>query len=290
MAIKVAASDSTAVIYGETGTGKELFVNAIHHESNRRGKPFVAVNCGGIPENLIDTIFFGYEGGAFTGAKREGHQGVFEQANGGSLLLDEIGEMSLALQAHFLRVLQENEIVRVGGKKRIPIDVRIFAATNKNLAELVQQGFFRQDLYFRLHVLDISLPPLRERLDDIPLLADSMITHLRSRVKNCDSISTEAVLALMKYNWPGNVRELSNVIERAMNMTDGSVIQPKDLPDYIFAPSAVEQSLKDLSRNGERETISNALTSVKGNRKLAAERLGISTTTLWRKMKELDLN
>ena len=288
LAGKIARSDSTTVIYGETGTGKELFVNAIHNESARRGKPFIAVNCGGIPENLIDSIFFGYEGGAFTGARKEGHQGVFEQANGGSLLLDEIGEMSLALQSHFLRVLQESEIVRVGGKKRIPIDVRIFAATNKNLDELVRQGLFRQDLYFRLHVLDICLPPLRERLEDIPLLADSMISKLHSKLKTCSGISTEALRILMRYEWPGNVRELGNVIERAMNMADGSVIQPQDLPEYIFRQTA-EVNLKDISRSGERETISAVLASVGGNRKLVAEKLGISTTTLWRKMKELGI-
>lgn len=290
---KIAASSSTTVVCGETGTGKELFVHAIHNESPRSAGPFVAVNCGGIPENLIETLFFGYEGGTFTGAKREGHVGIFEQANGGSLFLDEIGEMALSLQAHFLRVLQDNEIVRVGGRNQIPVDVRIFAATNRNLPQLVEQGLFRQDLYYRLNVLELHLPPLRERPEDIAELAHFFVIQLRASIKtNCQDISREAIACLQRYSWPGNVRELRNVIERAMNMADGRLIMPCDLPDFIAGPPPMSprvSPLRSSARFSERDTIAAALATTHGNRRQAAERLGISTTTLWRRMRELGL-
>lgn len=295
-ALRIAAASSTTVVYGETGTGKELFVHAIHNQSSRSNGPFVAVNCGGIPENLIETLFFGYEGGAFTGAKREGHQGVFEQANGGTLFLDEIGEMDLPLQAHFLRVLQDSEIVRVGGKKRIPVNVRVFAATNRNLSHLVQQGLFRQDLYYRLNVLELNIPPLRERLDDIPDLVNFFIAEFRTKIRtDCSGISAEALACLQGYNWPGNIRELRNIVERSISLSDSEVIQPSDLPAHIagFRRSVISTTkpvlLKNVTMPSEKEAIIDALMIVNGNRRLAAERLGISTTTLWRRMIALNI-
>lgn len=286
---KIAMSSSTTVLYGETGVGKDTFVRAMHNDSIRRKGPLIAVNCGSIPENLVESILFGYEEGAFTGAKKGGNAGIFEQAHGGSLFLDEIGEMSLSLQTHLLRVLQDHEVVRVGGKESIPVDVRVFAATNRDLQQLVKEGKFRQDLYFRLNVLDMYIPPLRERLGDIPELAFGIIDNLNERMHTtCKDISGDSLAFLMKYDWPGNIRELRNVIERALNMTDSEIIQPEDLPHYILNTVKTEVvDLKSAAELSEKDMIISVLESSGWKRKLSAEKLGISTTTLWRRMKAL---
>lgn len=295
---QVAASNSTLIIYGETGTGKELFAQSIHNASPRCGGPFIVINCGAIPASLIESHLFGYEAGAFTGAKREGQQGLFEQANGGTLFLDEISEMELELQSRLLRVLQEREVVRLGGKKRIPIDVRIITSTNKDLWQMAVSGKFRQDLFYRLNVVDLRIPSLRERVEDIPLLAKYFINQFRASFGTfVQDISPEAVRCLQCYTWPGNVRELQNCIERIMNLTTNEIIQVEDLPALIRESyiSVYDKTaghpipLENATRRKEREIIIRALEVSGHNRRVAAEKLGISTTTLWRKMKYLGI-
>lgn len=295
---QVAASHSTLLIYGETGTGKELFAQSIHNASPRCGGPFIAINCGAIPAGLIESHLFGYEAGAFTGARKEGQQGLFEQAHGGTLFLDEISEMELELQSRLLRVLQEREVVRLGGKRRIPVDVRVIASTNKDLWQMVALGKFRQDLFYRLNVVDLRIPPLRERIEDISLLARYFIEQFRSHFGTfVRDISPEAIRCLQNYSWPGNVRELQNCIERTMNLTTNEIIQVDDLPALIRKSSggAGQQSagaavpLENATRRAEREMILQALEESGNNRRAAAGRLGISTVTLWRKMKRLGI-
>ncbi|MCX7625483.1 MAG: sigma-54 dependent transcriptional regulator [Candidatus Sumerlaeaceae bacterium] len=231
---KVVATDVTVLITGESGTGKELVAQAIHYHSARKNKPFVSVNCAAIPETLLESELFGYERGAFTGAVGT-KLGQFEIANGGTVFLDEIGDMSLALQAKLLRVLQEREIVRVGATKPIRVDIRIIAATNRDLTELVAAKKFREDLFFRLNVIPVSLPPLRERRGDIPLLVNHFISVYNPRLnKAITSIEPAALELLERYPWPGNVRELENVIQRAMILATGSTITVEDLPSVIF--------------------------------------------------------
>lgn len=298
---QLAASNSTLLIHGETGTGKELFAQSIHNAGPRRNGPFIALNCGAIPAGLIESQLFGYEAGAFTGAKKEGQQGLFEQASGGTLFLDEISEMELELQSRLLRVLQEREVVRLGGKRRIPVDVRVIASTNKDLWSMVASGKFRQDLFYRLNVVDLRIPPLRERPEDIPLLAEYFIKQFRS---SCGAfvrgIAPDALRCLQNYRWPGNVRELQNCIERTMNFTTNEIIQVEDLPALIresSAESRQEQTgpavpsvpLENATRLAEREVIHRALEASGNNRRLAAAKLGISTVTLWRKMKRLGM-
>lgn len=228
IAKKLAKSNSTLLLTGESGNGKELFAHAIHKASNKQQGPFVAVNFAALPENLLESELFGYEEGAFTGAKKGGHIGLFEQAHKGTIFLDEIGDASLRIQARLLRVLQEKEVMRVGGNKILPIDVRIIAATNKKLEVLVQEEKFREDLYYRLNVLPIRIPPLRERKEDIPLLIEKILERF---FKGNDMIiSDEAMDILMKYNWPGNIRELENMIEYLYNIVGNGVVKSKDLP------------------------------------------------------------
>ena len=212
----VAASNSTVLIRGDSGTGKELIAAAIHHNSPRKNGPFIKVNCAAITETLLESELFGHEKGAFTGAERR-REGRFVQANGGSLFLDEVGEMPVAMQVKLLRVLQERELTRVGGEQVLPVDVRLIVATNRNLAQMVEDGAFRGDLFYRLNVVELKTPPLRERREDIPLLARSFFNRLKLKSgKNIQGVSNEALEVLMKYRWPGNVRELRNMIERAM--------------------------------------------------------------------------
>ncbi|HHY92779.1 MAG TPA: sigma 54-interacting transcriptional regulator [Firmicutes bacterium] len=233
VAQKAAASTSTVLIRGESGTGKELVARALHAAGPRADKPFVRVNCAAIPAPLLESELFGHEKGAFTGAAQR-HHGRFELADGGSIFLDEIGDMEPAMQAKLLRVLQEREFERVGGETTIRVDVRIIAATNRNLEEMVAKGLFREDLYWRLNVIPIFLPPLRERREDIPRLAEYFIAKLAARLgKKVTGISAEALACLEQYNWPGNVRELENVIERALNLTEGRSITADDLPAYV---------------------------------------------------------
>lgn len=226
------------MIQGETGTGKELFASAIHNESSRRKNPFVAINCGALPEELLESELFGYEEGSFTGAKKGGKKGIFEQANGGTLFLDEIGDISLKLQTRLLRVLQEMEVRRIGGKKNISVDVRIITATNKNLPELVERGLFREDLYHRIKVLSLELPSLRERTVDIPLLAESFILHEAGYKK---SFHPDVLEQLLNAEWKGNVRELKNTILYMLALSEASELKVEDMPKMDGSSSSPVQ-------------------------------------------------
>ena len=283
IARRVAPSDASIMISGESGTGKEVLAKTIHECSSRSDQPFVALNCAAIPENMLEAILFGYEKGAFTGAATA-REGKFEQANGGTLLLDEISEMALELQAKLLRVLQEQEVERLGGKAAIPLDVRVLATTNRHLTAEVAEGRFREDLYFRLNVFPIELPPLRERCDDIIPLAYRFIE--RYRAGKPLTLSAASAQQLLSHGWRGNIRELGNCIHRACILAPGSEITPNDivfdaLVDTEYSrPATQHQSAPDDLKGSERDMIISALRDSNGNRKLASERLGISGRTL----------
>ncbi len=288
-------STSTVLITGESGTGKELFARSIHNHSDRADNPFVTVNCAAIPDNLLESELFGYEEGAFTGAKKGGKLGKFELADKGSIFLDEIGDMSLHLQAKLLRVLQERELDKIGGKSNIFIDVRIIAATNKNLNEMVKSGAFREDLYYRLNVIPIKLPSLRERKEDIPLMIDYMIKEYSDKLgKKIVGIEANAKQLLMNYNWPGNVRELQNVIEYSINMSTTDMLTIDSMPKSLTVVSDVKESNLEKSEiitleELEIREIKKALDLYKDYKKdkeLAAKALGISRATLYRKMEK----
>jgi DNA-binding NtrC family response regulator len=283
---RVAESRSTILIAGESGTGKELVARAIHFNSPRSSKSYVAVDCGSLAETLLESELFGHVRGAFTGAVTN-KKGLFEEADNGTCFLDEVGDISLAMQAKLLRVIQEHEIKRVGGTETTKIDVRIIAATNKNLEELVAEKKFREDLFYRLNVVSIHLPPLRERLDDIPFLADHFLRkYAAENEKPVSRISAEVLDLLLRYQWPGNVRELENVIERAVTLSPHSLILPEDLPrrlrvepSEISATSLPSQvSLTEL----EKIYIKKVLEETGGNKKRAADILGIDRRTLYR--------
>jgi transcriptional regulator with PAS, ATPase and Fis domain len=237
-AIKIAEVDSTVLISGESGVGKELIAEIIHDNSKRKKGPFVKVNCAAIPENLLESELFGYEAGAFTGAKREGKPGLFEVANAGSLMLDEIGDLPLHLQVKLLRVLQERELIRVGSPRSIKVDVRIIAVSNKNLGELVSQGLFREDLYYRLNVIPIHVPALRDRRNDIPLLAQYFLDQFNKRYNLAKRLSPETIDRLTSYDWPGNIRQLENLIERLVVTCIEDIIQIQLTPSYLLTPAA----------------------------------------------------
>lgn len=294
---KLAANiPATVLLRGESGTGKELFAHAIHHASPRRFGQFIRVNCAALADNLLESELFGYEEGAFTGAKKGGKKGLFEEAHKGTLFLDEIGEISLNLQAKLLRVLQEKEVVRVGGTKPIPADVRVIAATNADLEEAIREGRFRKDLYYRLSVLPIFIPSLRERKEDIPLLANYLIRKLNQEYgRSVRGIEDETLRVLCDYHWPGNVRELENVLGRAMihMRFNEEVIRLKHLPplpDIVSKQVAAtfkeedNETLEEKLQRVERQIISEVLHKVKGNKTEAARRLGISLRTLYYKM------
>ncbi|WP_237659232.1 sigma 54-interacting transcriptional regulator [Tepidanaerobacter sp. GT38] len=292
----VAKGDSTVLIRGESGTGKELFARSIHMASSRRDKPFVAVNCAALPDTLLESELFGYEEGAFTGAKRGGKQGLFQYADKGTLFLDEIGELSPHLQVKLLRVLQENKIRRVGGDEEISVNVRIIAATNRNLEELMKNGQFRDDLYYRLNVIPLIIPPLRDRKEDIPILTRAFIKKLSYKMnKNVVDISDEAMRRLMNYDWPGNIRELSNVIERAMNLCDDVIqshhlfLQYEELSSSVISGKLGQKTLKEIVEDAEKRTILDALDTYSSIRK-AAKALGISHAALINKMKKYKIN
>lgn len=287
-------SDSTTLILGESGTGKELFAQAIHNGSDRHKGPFVAVNCGAIPRDLVQSELFGHVEGAFTGATRGGSAGKFELADGGTIFLDEIGDMSFDAQVSLLRVLQEGEITRVGAKNSRQVDVRIIAATHRNLSQAVAEGAFREDLYYRLNVLNLTVPPLRMRREDIPLLARHFLARCaRSLRKSVQGFSPEAMALLSAYGWPGNVRELENSIERATNLAMGELIEPLDLPleNRQRAPlRAYEpQPAQDLSSH-EMHAIVAALQNTGGNIRLAARQLNVSRGGLYNKMSRFGLS
>ncbi len=286
---KVASTTATVLIYGESGTGKELVARAIHYSSPRASSPFVPVNCGGIPESLLESELFGYVKGAFTGAN-ETRAGFFLTADGGTIFLDEVGEMSLAMQVKLLRVLQDKEICMVGSTKPRKVDVRILAATNKDLLKLVENGSFREDLYYRLNVVNIAMPPLSQRKEDILVLVNHFTRKFAEESSRTPpSYSDDALRALMNYSWPGNVRELQNLIQQLVVMTDGDVIGVHDFPSLmrfsVNNTAGLDRSLAQV----EAEYIRKVLASVDGNKTQAARILGIDRKTLREKLKASDL-
>lgn len=300
MVERVAPSPSNVLITGESGTGKELVARAIHGQSTRAGCAFIQINCGAIPDNLFEAELFGYQRGAFTGAVAD-KPGRFELAEGGTLFLDEVGELPLEMQVKLLRALQERQIDRVGGLHPIPIDVRLVAATNADLAAAVEEGRFRRDLFYRLNVIPISLPPLRERIDDVPLLAEHFLRRFNERLgKEVHRLEPAAMAMLMEHDWPGNIRELENVMERVVLLADGDRIGPDDLAGLRSpaAPAALEEDLDDLGLKEyvrvhtaklERARIRRVLQAEEGNVTRAAKRLGISRKSLQTKMKDYGL-
>ncbi len=282
---QVAATDSTVLIQGESGTGKELVADAVHRSGPRAGGPFVKVNCSALSEGLLESELFGHARGAFTGATHD-RAGRFEQANGGTLLLDEIGDLSLGTQVKLLRVLQEREVERVGENRVRPVDVRILAATHRSLRRRVEEGAFREDLFYRLNVIPLRLVPLRERREDIPALVKTFLSELRDVTgKFARSVSGEAMRILMDHDWPGNVRELRNAVEHALVKTQGDVLQVDDLPRELQerTPSGV------APMPAERRRLLDALERAAWNRSQAARDLGIDRSTLWRRMRKLGL-
>lgn len=329
LAAKVAKSDSTVLIGGESGTGKELFAHSIHRESMRRFGPFVAVNCAAIPEALFESELFGYKEGSFTGARRSGKKGKFALAQRGTLFLDEIGELSPSAQVKLLRVLQEKEIEPVGGDRAEPIDVRVIAATNVDLRQLVREGKFRQDLYYRLHVVPLHIPPLRERREDIPVLLDSLVRQLAKETGvAADGFDAESVRLLVEYDWPGNVREMRNVVERALYMAEGTTITRAALPEEVVdgsvigpasedglgfsahmahsaqsarmahteqrtewtSPAAAPLSWKESMAKHEETLVREALAACGGDKRQAAKRLGMSKSSFYQKCEQYKID
>ncbi len=303
LAMRVARTGMTVLITGESGTGKELFACAIHKESPFSKGPFVDINCAAIPEHLLESELFGYEEGAFTGAKRGGKIGKFEAAHMGTLFLDELGDMPLAMQAKLLRVLEDRSVVRVGGIEKRPVNLRVIAATHRNIADMVAKGDFREDLYFRLSVMHVQIPPLRYRKTDIPTLVhyymDQLSTRLRVKPKR---LHDRTMQLFYDYSWPGNIRELVNVIEVLLEIVEGNLIELQDLPEFIrkrmlttlhTSHSGTNDSiggpLKDRRLDSEREIILGALRQAEGNKVAAARLLGIHRSTLYLKLKRLGL-
>jgi DNA-binding NtrC family response regulator len=295
----VAQTDATVLIHGESGTGKEVAANAIHLRSLRKNSPFVKVNCAALPETLLETELFGHEKGAFTGALKQ-RKGRFEIADGGTLFLDEIGDISLAVQVKLLRVLQERQFERVGGNETLSVNVRLICATQRDLKEEIRKGSFREDLYYRLNVVPIPLPSLRERREDILLLADHFINKFSRKMgKEITGLSEEAKTILLKYAFPGNIRELENMLERAVALIKGKVIQAYDLPEEVCGQTTPIHDLCEKIQGSkplatavnlfEKEYIQSVLEKTKGKKGQAAEMLGISRKTLWEKIKDLEI-
>ncbi len=292
---KASRSLSNVLIEGETGSGKELVAHAIHDLSNRMDAPFIKVNCAAIPGELLESEFFGYDYGAFTGAKKGGKEGKFQMANTGSIFLDEINQMPLVLQPKILRVLQEKEVEPLGGKSTVLLDARVIAATNIPLEKLVKENRFRSDLFYRLNVLVIRIPPLRERKEDIPLIADSLLNRLNFQMgMSVPGISSHAKEKLKEYDWPGNIRELQNVIERAMNTVWCDTIEWSHMSDYFENRQTYKQNpnnmrpdyeIKTIKKNLEKNIVSAAIEKCDGNKTEAAKILGISRTMLYKKIK-----
>lgn len=283
-----AKNELTVLLTGESGTGKDLMARAIHEASDRSQMPFIAINCGALPRGLVESELFGYEGGAFTGSKKDGNPGKFELADGGTIYLDEIGDMPLDVQVTLLRVIQEKRITRIGGNKSKQIDIRIIAATNKNLEEEVLKRTFRQDLYYRLNVLSIHMPSLTERIEDLELLADDILVSLERKTgKKNLSIHSDTMCLLKAYHWPGNIRELENVLVRAACICENSLITPRDLPSAITQNNMkIPKPGLTVMKKNEIDIILDVLSDTKGNVKQTAERLGIARSTIYRKLKK----
>jgi len=287
---QVAESDSTVLIDGETGTGKELMASALHNLSLRKDEPFVAINCGALPDNLLESELFGYRAGAFTGADKD-KPGLFQAASGGTILLDEIGDTSSAFQVRLLRVLEEKEFQPLGSVEKIKTDTRIIAATNRDLGEMVEKGDFRRDLFYRINIIRFQLPPLKDRMEDVPLLVERFIkkmNHIKGRAVS--QVSTEAMGLLLGHDYPGNIRELENIIEHGFVLCTEREIEISHLPAYLFqtqvAKSTSQSSIEELVRLTEEETIIAALKNNNYNRLAAAKELGIHKSTLFRKLKK----
>lgn len=286
LAKKVSETDTTVLLLGETGTGKELFAQAIHNSSKRKNKPFVAINCSAIPKDLQESELFGYVKGAFTGAVKD-KKGLFEEADSGTIFLDEIGDMNTETQAKFLRVLETNSFTKVGDTKTTNVDVRIISATNKDLKTEIEKGNFKNDLFYRLNTFAIYLPPLRERKDDLELLINNLLLNYNQKLgKNISSINKEALSKLKEYTFPGNIRELKNIIERAVVLAAGSELQADDLPEEIFESKTINENSSDTLKEIERQHILKTYAESNNNKTLTAEKLGIGSVTLYRKLKE----
>lgn len=289
---KVAKTDSTVIIYGESGTGKELVARAVHRTSARANHPFIRVNCGALAEGILESELFGHEKGAFTGALRR-KRGRFELAHTGTIFLDEIGDITMGIQVKLLRVLQEREFERVGGEQTLTVDVRVIAATHRDLRALVEQGKFREDLYYRLHIIPVYLPPLRERREDIPLLAQHFVERIRHSIGRPElELSAASVQSLCRYNWPGNVRELENVLERAAVLAEADVIEPQELPlgaGGRLGDPGVARSLDEMLGQVEKSAIERALKQAGGVKMEAARILGIKTSALYYKLEKYGL-
>jgi len=297
LAVKVARTDSTVLIRGESGVGKGVLAAAIHNSSLRKERHLIKVNCAAIPETLLESELFGYEEGAFSGAKKGGKMGKFELAQYGTIFLDEIGDMTLSMQAKLLRVLQEREIERVGGNKTLKLDIRVIAATNCNLESMVEKGTFRRDLYYRLNIVPIHLPPLRERKDDIPLLAQKFLAQYSEKVGQKLTLSWQVTKVLQDYKWPGNIRELQNVLEHASIVRSGTQIEVSHLPEYLRPVENEPQpaptkphDLKEMVANVEREMILSALAENNNNRSNAIKALGISRRAFYEKLQRYKID
>lgn len=295
IAKRAAKSDMSVLLTGETGTGKEVFANAIHYASGRKNKPIIRINCAAIPAELMESELFGYAEGSFTGAVKGGRKGKFELANGGTVFLDEIGDMPLTMQAKLLRVLQEKELEKVGSSETIPIDVRILSATNQNLEDMVRNGTFREDLYYRLNVIRIDIPPLRERIDDLGLFVESFLSDLNDKYETEVKISEDALKMLKQYKWPGNIRELKNVIDRSYSLVDSDIITVNELPKSILVKNKIPvlmkagKTLPDLVDAFEKEILVSYLEKNNFNCVKTAEELGIHRATLYNKLEKLNI-
>ncbi len=302
VAAKVAKTNSTVLIRGESGVGKEVLARAIHNSSKRKENTLIKVNCAAIPEHLLESELFGYEEGAFTGAKKGGKLGKFELAHGGTIFLDEIGDMSLAMQAKLLRVLQEKELERVGGNKTLKLDIRVIAATNRDLEKMLAEGTFRKDLYYRLNIVPLFILPLSERKDDIVLLVDRFLDQFSAEAGEKITISSEAMRVLQNYDWPGNVRELQNFIEHACILRDGPQIEARNLPQHLRTQSGdcvvvqdeaeehKSHEFKDAIEKVERDLMQAALEKNRNNRSAAIKELGISRRAFYEKLHKYKLD
>lgn len=289
----IASSDVSVLIRGESGTGKELFAHSIHQLSNRSSMPFIKINCAAIPEHLLESELFGYEEGAFTGAKKGGKKGKFLLADGGTLFLDEIGDMSLPMQMKLLRALQEGEVEPIGANKPIQVNVRVIAATNRPLEKMMEEKRFREDLYYRIHVIPFHIPSLRERTEDIPMLVEHFIQKICKRTgRRITSVTTDALTVLSRYRWPGNIRELENVIQAAVHLSTGDKLTLEALPDYLTESYTIpfgSKSLKETLEEAEKQAIIQTLENVLDDKLEAAKLLGISKSSLYEKIKKYNI-